>query len=646
MKQITFILFWVVTSAYSQTAIDSLRKVAKTQSNEALVATYVNLSWEYRNSAQDSAIYYARETLQLSKKLNYKKGIASGYNSLGSSYQASGKLDSARVYLKKSLEIQTVIKDSTGMADSYNNLGIIADETSNYETALDYYFKALRIYEKNPKDIANVPMVYSNIGIVYKKQKEYQKTLNYYKKALAIYVNSKNAVGETITRGNIGSLLLQLKKYEQAISYATAAKNDYERLGYVRYVPYMLVNNAVARDSLKQHIAAQQDYELAIKLFEKDTNLYELTNALIGYGQNQLNRNEADAAKASLNRALVLAQNNKFKEFEVRAYRYLAKAYAQRNDFKTAFKYQEQYRIGYDSLFEAGKTKSILELDVKYQSEKKEKELAIKEAALLKNEIKLKQRNNILLLLALGLASAVLIGYLIYRQQRLKNMQLLQENELNEAKSKLVTEQRLQEQRLRISRDLHDNIGSQLTFVISSLDNLKYAKHVPLEVANDKLASLSTFTRTTITELRDTIWAMNKDRITIAALKERLTGQLNQAANAGLTTEITLNLDNNVDHTLSFNALKGMHVYRIIQEAINNALKYAQATSINVSLKIEKEVFVVTILDNGIGFSKENAVMGNGLRNMQQRVDEIKGTLVISSELEQGTDVTFTFPVK
>lgn len=646
MKRITFLICWIVVGAQAQTTIDSLLKVSKKQKNESLVATYVDLSWEYRNSNQDSAVFYANKTLELSKQLNYQKGIASGYNSLACSYQASGLMDSAAVYHKKSIAIQHVLKDSIGIADSYNNLGIISDESSDYKTALDHYFKALRIYERAADAESNVPMVYSNIGIVYKKQKEFQKTLGYYKKALAIYEKTNNKVGATIMRGNVGSLFIQLREYEKAIAYVTTAKDEYEKLGYQRYVPYMLVNSAVAKDSLKQHLAAQADYELAIEQFQTDSNLYELTNAFIGYGQNQLYRKQYDGAKTSLNQALSLAKKNKFKEFEIRAYMYLAKAHARTGDYMAAYNFQENYRIGNDSLFEAAKTKSILELDVKYQSEKKEKELAVHKSQLLQKEIKLKQRNNMLLLLGLGLLSAVLLGYLFVRQQRLKNRQLQQENELNEAKAKLETEQKLQEQRLRISRDLHDNIGSQLTFVISSLDNLKYAKNVPMEVANDRLGNLSAFTRTTITELRDTIWAMNHDRISIADLKERLTGQLNQAANAGVETTFKLDIDESLDESTSFSALKGMHLFRIIQEAINNAMKYANASLIHIIVTKDKDDLKVTVQDNGDGFSKESVVMGNGLRNMQQRVDELEGTLEILSSADKGTTVLFNVPLK
>ena len=101
------------------------------------------------------------------------------------------------------------------------------------------------------------------------------------------------------------------------------------------------------------------------------------------------------------------------------------------------------------------------------------------------------------------------------KNQKMKTLQLQKENELKDALLKIETQNRLQEQRLQISRDLHDNIGAQLTFIISSVDSLKYAFADGNPRLEDKLNNISSFTKETIYELRDTIWAMNKEEITI-----------------------------------------------------------------------------------------------------------------------------------
>ncbi|HCY83071.1 MAG TPA: two-component sensor histidine kinase, partial [Xanthomarina gelatinilytica] len=105
---------------------------------------------------------------------------------------------------------------------------------------------------------------------------------------------------------------------------------------------------------------------------------------------------------------------------------------------------------------------------------------------------------------------------------------LKKETELKEALIKIETQNKLQDQRLRISRDLHDNIGAQLTFIISSLDNLKYGFKLP-DNLNDKLKYISEFTSSTIYELRDTIWAMNKSEISFEDLQSRISNFIEKA---------------------------------------------------------------------------------------------------------------------
>ena len=228
----------------------------------------------------------------------------------------------------------------------------------------------------------------------------------------------------------------------------------------------------------------------------------------------------------------------------------------------------------------------------------------------------------------------------MYKQQRLKNEQIIKENELRQALIKIENQNNLQEQRLAISKDLHDNIGSQLTFIISSLDNLKY-----FEFTKDKLYSkfdsIGTFTRSTITDLRDTIWAMNKEVITFEDLKSRTTNFIEAAKTSllGITFEFNYPEDTS---EVTLNSLQGIDVYRIIQEAVNNAVKHANANKIAVDFLLIKNTLEVSITDNGKGFDKELIEAGNGLNSMKKRAQEINADFSIEP-LNQGTKVKLKF---
>ncbi len=211
--------------------------------------------------------------------------------------------------------------------------------------------------------------------------------------------------------------------------------------------------------------------------------------------------------------------------------------------------------------------------------------------------------------------------------------------------ARIETQNKLQEQRLRISRDLHDNIGAQLTFIISSIDNLKFGFTDMGEKLGNKLSNISNFTSQTIYELRDTIWAMNKENITFEDLQIRIANFIEHAKNASEKIEFSFNIDNDVEVDHLFSSVEGMNIYRIIQEAINNALKHAAADEIEVNISKEGNQYQIEIIDNGKGFEHNHAEIGNGLNNMKKRAGEMGGELNIISKAHKGTVVLLKLPI-
>ena len=179
--------------------------------------------------------------------------------------------------------------------------------------------------------------------------------------------------------------------------------------------------------------------------------------------------------------------------------------YARLNVPDSVIYYSNKYATLKDQLLAENALKQTAELEAKYQTAKKEKQL-------LEKEDESKRKTNLLLAISALAFFIALIGFLIYRQQKIKNRQQEQEFQLKSAIAQIETQNQLQQQRLSISRDLHDNIGAQLTFIISSVDNIKYAFDIENAKLENKLKSISNFTQSTIVELRDTIWAMNSGR--------------------------------------------------------------------------------------------------------------------------------------
>jgi signal transduction histidine kinase len=642
MKKLFAIVF-LISFFYSQSQtsrrLDSLKNISKEQIGLPLIKTLNEISWEFRNFQVDSALFYAKHALDVAESENSEKAIASAYNNIASSFEAGSHLDSAVIYHQKSLKIKLKVGDSIGIADTYNNLGIVEDIKGNYDLALKNYFKALKIYEKHSKDFEKVPTVLVNIGIVYKKQKEFQKVFEYYQRALAIYKENNFEIGETIVTGNIGSVLINLQEYQKSIQYSERAKHLYAKLGYTRYVPYMQENIGIAKDSLKQYESARKEYLSAISSFKKDQNLYELSSTKISLANNYTLSKEFFPARKELLEALEIINKNGFKEMRVKAFQSLASVDALTNDFKNAYINHKQYVIAKDSLFEAEKVKTIYELETKYETERKEKEILAQRANIAEKELHINQKNTQLVGLVVLVTVLSLLGYLLYNQQKLKNHQLKKESELKEALIKIETQNKLQEQRIRISRDLHDNIGAQLTFIISSIENLQYGFKITNEKLTNKLTSISQFTKETIYELRDTIWALNKNEISLEDLQARISNLIDKANSVSTKVDLEFNMHSRGSENPVFTSVKGMNIYRIIQEAINNAIKYAEATKILVVLKKIDNHVGFSIIDNGKGFDEANIVLGNGINNMKKRALDINAVLNINSEVSKGTSI-------
>jgi len=207
-------------------------------------------------------------------------------------------------------------------------------------------------------------------------------------------------------------------------------------------------------------------------------------------------------------------------------------------------------------------------------------------------------------------------------------------------KENLIYQNKIYNQRLKISRDLHDNIGSQLTFIISSIDNLKFITKNSDEIVKKKLSEINQFTNNTISQLRDTIWAMNKNEISFEDFQGRVLAFIEKAKTA--THGIKFNLNSTISSPIFFSSIKGINIFRVIQEAINNAIKYANASEITINIYETNNKLIIEIKDNGIGFNLNTVELGNGLENMQHRIEEINEEITIYSKLNKGTSITIS----
>ncbi|MNK08679.1 Redox sensor histidine kinase response regulator DevS [compost metagenome] len=583
-----------------------------------------------RASNYTESLAYILKALEVYKKTNDTVGVAHMNNNLGNIYDITGKMKESENSYLVAIKTYESLKDKSGAAKAMMNLGTTYFRQQKYQPAFEYAFKSLKIREelKNEEDLA---YSYATVGTMYLYTNKFNESIEYNKKSLQISDRTNNAYSMAIDRINIAKALAGLEKYAEAKKYLLQVLPIAEKYGDKRALRHAYEDlSAIAQkeNNIDQAIVWQNK---AIDIYKGTDDAYTelslLTNRHTLYVlQKKYTQAEADllAAEKIVKSQKMVQEMQGIKRMQVNLYIKMGKA----DKGNAAFEQFEKYK---DSALNATSLNQINELKTKYETEEKENQLNKSKLLLVKKENEARTRNLWLFGVA-GIALLTIAASLyIYKQQQQKHV-------LKTEILKIDGENKLNEQRLDISRNLHDNIGSQLTFINSFMETLKLMSDAKNEAINDRINNISLFTKDAIIELRDTVWALNSDEFTFEDLRLRILNYVDKAQTAKENIQFKFEVDEHLEN-MKFSSAQGINLYRTIQEAVNNAIKYANATEISIRTKTENTGLAISISDNGIGFNPENSNNGNGLYNMQKRIEEIGGEFVLKSAVGEGTQI-------
>lgn len=224
------------------------------------------------------------------------------------------------------------------------------------------------------------------------------------------------------------------------------------------------------------------------------------------------------------------------------------------------------------------------------------------------------------------------IRYRALREEKEKQARLALENKLA-----------LQYEKERISRDLHDSVGSQLTIVATSLDAATYLAYKQ-KLEPQKLEKINENIREAVQSLRDTIWATHQSKISLDDFDKRLRNYALKVIEDKLKVAIHFTVP---DADVYISSMQAINLFRVIQEAIQNVLKHAQATQLEIRCTQIEGKIKLSITDNGIGMPTDSLKNTDtyGIKNMHSRINEIKGTLNIESVAGEGTKICIEIPI-
>jgi signal transduction histidine kinase len=618
-----FLLTYFINAQNAQDIIDGLKRDLKTNPDDKKrVTIYSDLTWYYSNVSLDSAMAYGKKAIIESTKLGDSILIAQAYSDVGAVYFRRGDFDQSKHNYLIAYRIRKIRKDIAGLAKININLASIYTSKQDYKKAMITNLEALKYFESinNEQVIATTK---ANMGYIFRELKNYSKAIKYLNEA--IQYQEKNNLNDGLCKSyvNIGNSYLEIKDTLKAIFYMKKGFKICEKVGDKTSISSLYNNFGVVKTN------QNKSKEAKILLNESSKIRVEL-NSDLGKASLQLNiateyikAKKYVEAKILLLKIKTIFENKKSNENLLLTYNQLIPVCAKLEQTDSVISYSDLYSKLKDKMIESIVLKQTSELETKYQTTKKEKQI-------IQQQADAKQKNIYLIgLSVLGLLIG-LVGFLIFKQQKQKNQQQTQEFALKSAIAKIENQNKLQEQRLSISRDLHDNIGSQLTFIISSVENVKYGFEINNPKLDNKLTNISSFAKDTILELRDTIWAMNSNEISYEDLEIRINNFIDKAKLSQENISFSFAIDESLKDKKQ-TSVEGMNVYRTIQEAINNALKYAQANIISVNIKTQASQTAINIKDNGKGFDIETTEKGNGLKNMQKRIEEIGGQFNLTS---------------
>ncbi|MEP0711984.1 sensor histidine kinase [Algoriphagus sp.] len=593
------------------------------------------LTWYYVPVSHDTAIAYGKENVALASSLDDPILLSQAYSDLGYAYMEKGELIDARNNYQHALNLRYETGDSVKIYGTITNLGSVYQRDFQSDSAMVNYLKALSFFERTGNE-QNVDFIRNNIGVIYSELKNYTKARDILEKVAAYREENEDYYSLAMTYNNLGAIYRHLEQEEKSEEVYLKALDILTEYEDVYYLATTYNNLATLYNSQKRSQAAVEYAMKGLELAEQAGAAYDYALLESNLAQSYSDLKEFETARQYYLQAVSGFKSQNAEEDIMTMYLLMSPVYAALDMPDSSAYYTDAYISLLRKLSEQEILQLTSDLEARYQTEKKDRELAEKELAIRTKNLQLFGS------LALALILAI-VGYLLYSQQKLKNQQLRQEAKLRSALGQIETQNKLQEQRMLISRDLHDNIGAQLTFIISAIENLKYFDPIK-ETLTHRYDSIANFTKQTITELRDTIWAMNSGHITLGQLSVRISDYLERAdiSTRGITFDFEV--EKGLDLDFSMVSSEGIQIYRIVQEAIQNSLKYAYPSQLYVGVFQQPDGLEFTIKDNGTGFDEAQVKAGNGLYNMRKRAEELGGKLEIQSQSGKGTAVTLRLP--
>lgn len=616
-----------------QTLLQTIKEESADKKRIANALNSIGLIYEANNNYTKALEYYSNAILA-SKKAGDQQLIAQSLHNIGNIYESQGDYTKALDYFERALKVKEEIGDKKNIALTLNNIGLVYQAKGDYSKALELYFKVLKTCGEFGKQQSTANALL-NIGNIYYAQLEDQQALNYYERSLQ--VAQEISGGGKIIAGlyiNIANVYLHKNASKKALNYYFKALQIGKQIGEKECIANSLQGIGYIYLNEKKWTNALEYYQKSLQVYEAIGYKKEIATTCCNIGLIYSEQNKYQDALVYQKKGLKLAKEVGNIELIKNAEKLLSELYEQQNNTADALIHYKEYISMHDSMFNETKSKQIAEIQTKYETDKKKKEIELLSKEKIINKAQLQLRN---LILGVSVLLFVLL-FVIYSRYRIKR-QLVIEKQLIETEQKL----------LRLQMNPHF-IFNALTAVQGFINSDKRNE------AGVYLAKISRLIRAILENSREEYVSFKKE---IQSLENYLSiNQLLMDNELGYKIEI----DDEIEKETTL--IPPMLAQPFIENALKHGLQAKQDKGlIVIRFKNNKQTLLFEVEDNGIGLIKSEKkqedkhhqslattitkerlsnLLKVSVNNIQINVNELKNT----DGLTLGTKTSFEIPIK
>jgi signal transduction histidine kinase/tetratricopeptide (TPR) repeat protein len=633
MKRSTTIFLFLVFSitairCAAQTRIgDSLkRNIAIAVSGEQKVKAIFAFCELGYTLHPDTLMLYAEKAKNITARTGNKHDEVQAMYYQSGALTTKGFIDSSLHLADKCLGILSAsVKDPILEANCYNQKGRCYVRKNQYKEAIDMGYQTISLAEKY-NDVLLEVKGKTLIGWAYLEMGQLKEALSWHLKAIHTTADTLLLEKYAIVFANLATNYNGLGKadsafyfIEKGIRYARKHENLFALSNSLAILSELYVKTGQTK--LSEPILRE-----VIEIRKKIGDPFYIASDMSQLGFYYAHYGQPEKGIAICEEGIAIAKKYKLDTKLFFLYGSLADNYKAAGNFSKYSEILETIIRLKDSVYQKNSAQSLAEMQAKYETEKNNNIIAQQSLSLIKKNYWLFASVGLLLL-------GIIIFYslfTIYRKKQVLKNELLRKEE--KYLSELAIANAEENERKRIATDLHDNIGAYASAIRADVEKIT---DNGLQNNIGTLRNLQQHSQEIINSLRDTIWVLNKDHITVTGLSDRIKNYISKLQPT--YDKIQFVVTEKIKNDARVSSKNALNVFRIVQEALHNALKHSDAANVSINISSNEHI-VIEITDNGKGL-QENDTAGNGLLNMKARAKEIGMRLTIASIPNKGTSL-------